>query len=524
MFELVSQWLARENSLRAATKLLAVTLTLSNILGVIRDRFLAQKIPTDLLDTYYAAFRLPDLVFNILILGAIASAFIPVFTGLVSRKQTKEALHVANAVISIAMAVMLVVLVVLYLFLPVFIPWLVPEFSADKQGVTLQLARLFLVSPLFFGLSYFLGGILNSYKRFLVYSLAPLVYNFSIIAGTVLFADRFGVWAPAVGVVVGSLFHMVIQLPSALQLGFRPRVAFDFANPAVRQIGTLMIPRSIGLAAQQLVLLGFTSIGSGLGAGAIAIYNLADNIQTMPTAVFGNSIASAVFPHLSESASLKARHQFARYFERAVVSVLFFLVPASFGLYLLRAQIVRLLLGTGFFGWEQTIQTARTLGYFSFALVFAGTLPLLARSFYAWQDTKTPTVVGIGASFLTLVSGFIFSQELGVSGLALGFALGSLVNAGLLYTILKTRIPEIKQANILAPFLKMLAASVVMAGVLQLVKQFFGTIYDLDRFVEVFIQAAAAIIVSVGLYLGLMKLFGLPQLARFFNGSRSNFR
>lgn len=516
MIEYISKWFNGENSLRGATKLLVVTLFLSNVLGVVRDRYLAQKIPTDLLDTYYAAFRLPDLVFNILILGAIASAFIPVFTNLLTTRSREQAFAVAHSVISIALTAMIFALAVLYFLLPVLVPAVVPAFSAEKQQTTLELSRLFLISPIFFGLSYFLGGILNSHKRFFVYALAPLLYNFSIIIATAFFADRYGVLAPAVGVLAGASLHMLVQLPTAIALGYRAKPVFDYKDPSVRKIGKLMIPRTIGLAAQQFVLLGFTSIGSGLGAGAVAIYNLADNIQTMPTAVFGNSVASAVFPHLSETASLKDKKKFARYFERSVNSVLFFLIPSTIGVFMLRAQIVRLLLGSGFFGWEQTIATARTLGFFAVALVFSGLIPLLSRSFYAWQDTKTPTTVGVVSAFISLASGFLLSRELGVAGLAFGFVIGSVLNAGVLYSILKERVPEINEQEILVPAAKMVIASSVMAVVVQFSKQFVGTVYDLDRFFEVFVQTAVAVGLAVVVYLGLMKLLGMPRFGKFF--------
>lgn len=500
--------------------MLVVTLFISNILGVIRDRYLAQKIPTDLLDTYYAAFRLPDLVFNILILGAIASAFIPVFTNLLTTRDKKQAFYVAHSVISIALSLMLVMLFLLYFLLPTLVPLIVPSFSLEKQQITLQLSRLFLVSPIFFGISYFLGGILNSYKRFFVYSLAPLLYNFSIIIGTRFFADDYGVTAPAVAVIVGAALHMAIQLPAAWKLGFRFLPRFDYKNPSVRKIGKLMIPRTIGLGAQQFLLLGFTAIGSGLGSGAVAIYNLADNIQTMPTAVFGNSVASAVFPHLSESASLRNRDKFARYIEKSIDSVLFFLIPSTVGVFMLRAQIVRLLLGSGFFGWEQTIETARTLGFFAIALVFSGLVPLLARGFYAWHDTKTPTIIGIVSAVISLVTGFMLSREFGIGGLALGFVIGSVINAGVLYIFLRKKVPQINEGNILLPVFKMIIATFIMAVVLQMVKQLFGTIYDLDRYFEVLIQTASAVILSVGVYFGLMKLFGMPYFGKFFTNGK----
>lgn len=524
MKSILQRWFSGENSLKGATKLLVVTLFLSNILGVIRDRYLAQKIPTNLLDTYYAAFRIPDLIFNILILGAIASAFIPVFSGLISRKKQAEAWLMANEVISVVMAAMLVVLTILYFIMPFVVPLLAPYFSPDKQQTTAGLARLFLISPFLFGLSYFLSGVLNSYKRFFVYSLAPLVYNLAIIIATVFFGDRYGVYAATIGVVAGALLHVGVQLPTALKIGFKFTPRLSLANKNSRAVLRLMGPRVVGVVGQQLVWLGFTGIGSGLGAGAVAIYNLADNIQTMPTAVFGSSVSSAVFPHLSEYASLNRRQDFARSFEKSAVSILFFLVPATFGIVMLRAQIVRLLLGSGYFGWEQTIQTANALGFFGLTLIFSGLVPLLAKSFYAFKDTKTPSVVAVASAAFSLGSGYVLARQLGVAGLALAFSFGSVVNAGVLYWLLKARLPEINEANILAPFIKMFTAALIMAGGLQIAKQVVGTIFDLDRYWEILLQTGLAVAVSLGIYFGLMKLFGLPSLSKMFSINGSTYK
>ncbi|MBI2263082.1 hypothetical protein HYU72_00310 [Candidatus Berkelbacteria bacterium] len=166
----------KEDSLRSATWILVVTLLLSNILGFIRDRFLAQKIPTDLLDTYYAAFRLPDLVFNLLILGAIASAFIPVFSGFLVKKKDEEAFYVANAVLNFALVSLIFALCLLFVLMPFLVSLLVPAFSPEKQILTVKLARILLFSSLFFSISYILGGVLNSFRRFLSHSLAPLFW------------------------------------------------------------------------------------------------------------------------------------------------------------------------------------------------------------------------------------------------------------------------------------------------------------------------------------------------------------
>lgn len=501
-----------KNSLKGASLILIVTLFLSNVLGVIRDHFLAQKIPTSILDTYYAAFRLPDLVFNLLILGAITSAFIPVFTSYLSQKKESEAWHVAGAFLNLSILAVILIVLILFFLMPYLIPLLVPKFDFEKQQLTLKLARIMLLSPLFFGLSYIFGGILNSFRRFLVYSLAPLVYNLSIISATLFLADRFSVYGVTFGVVSGAFLHMLVQLPSVLNLGFRFRLIWDPIHQGVRKIGKLMIPRTIGLASQQILLLVYTAIASSLGGGAVAIYNLADNIQTMPTVVFGTSFATAVFPVLSETASLQDKERFSYYFNRTLKIILFLLVPLSVGVILLRAQIVRLILGSGHFGWQQTILTSQSLGFFAISLVAQGSIPLLARTFYAHQDTKTPMTIGILSAAFAIISGFILGKIFTVPGLALAFSAASFLNVVLLYLFLRQKITIEKEKEILWFLFKVILISVVMAVFIQLAKYSIAPLVDMQRGWGVLVQTIGATFVGVSIYSALAWIFKLKEV------------
>lgn len=522
----IKEYFNGQNSVKSATIILIVTLTLSNILGLLRDHFLAQKISTDLLDTYYAAFRLPDMIFNLLILGAISAAFIPVFTNYIAKKEIKTAWRVTASFMNIACLVIIGCIIILAILMPYLIPLLVPKFDAAKQVLTTQLARLMLISPLFFGISYLLGAILNSFKRFLIYSIAPLVYNLSIIIATIFFADKIGVYAPVFGVIIGAFLHMSVQIPSAISLGWRPMFVFDWANEGVKKIIKLMIPRAIGLGATQLMLLFYTAIASSLGAGAVAIFNLADNIQTMPTVVFGTSLATAVFPSLTEAVSLKKDDDFSSYIWRSIRAILFILIPAGVAIILLRAQIVRLILGSGFFGWGQTIQTANALGWFAIALFAQGLIPLLARAFYAMHNTKTPMTISIISITLSIILGFILAPKMGVGGLALAFALGGMFNAGLLYYFLQKKSPAIKkgQMGIFIFLAKVVLATLLMALSIQAAKYVFALFVDMQKFWGVLAQTLGAIILGAGVYLGLCRLLRCEEIKEVLGLFKKRFK
>lgn len=512
MGERLKNILSGKNSISGASWILVITLLLSNFLGLIRDHYLTQKIPTDILSSYYAAFRIPDVLFNVIILGAIASAFIPVFTSYLTSRKEQEAWHIANSVINIAIIFLVSLSAIILIFMPQLISILVPGFEEPRRHLTISLARIMLLSPIFFGLSYIFGGILNSYKRFFVYSLAPLVYNLSIILGTILFADRFGIYAVTLAVVAGAFLHLFIQIPVARSLGFHYRLVVDFSHSAVRKIGKLMLPRAIGLSAMQIMLLIFTAFASQISKISVAVYNLADNIQTMPTVVFGISFALAVFPSLSESYAQKDQKRLSYLISRTIRVILFMLVPITVGFILLRAQIVRLILGSGFFGWEQTLMTANTLGFFALSLAFSGLIPLFARSFYAMHNTKTPMIITIISIAISIIIGWFLKDVMGVTGLALAFSIGTFINAILLYILLRGQLVEYREWALVKFLGKIIFASAVMALAIQLTKNLIGQIYDLNRVWELLLQAGLAIILGAAIYLALTIILGCEEI------------
>lgn len=504
--------LGGKNSFSAASVILIVTLFVSNVLGVVRDHYLTQKIPTDILSTYYAAFRIPDLIFNVLILGAISSAFIPVFSLLLHQEKKNEAWEVANSIINIAIIGLIFFCLILALLMPYLAPLIVPGFDSQEIQSTIKLARIMLISPIFFGLSYIFGAILNSNKRFLVYSLAPLVYNLAIIFGTLYLSPRMGITGVALAVVAGAFLHMAIQIPVAIKLGFRWQIIVNWKNNFVKKIGLLMFPRAIGLGANQILLIVFTGIASVLGGSAIAIYNLADNIQTMPMVVFGTSFAMAIFPTFSEKIAHKDFQGFAADFTKTLRAIIFFMVPIVFGIILLRAQIVRLILGSGYFGWQQTIDTANTLGYFALSLVFTSTVPLLARAFYALHNTKIPMIVTVLTVVVSITAGKFLAGSMGITGLALAYSIGSFVNALVLYLILRTKIHLNEWPMVVFGF-KVLAASILMAVALQETKFMMAIFVDMTRFWGVFVQTFVAIAVSLIVYATITWVFNLEEIA-----------
>ncbi|MBI4185512.1 murein biosynthesis integral membrane protein MurJ [Candidatus Berkelbacteria bacterium] len=528
MIQRIRSFVSGKNTVTAAATILVATTFVSNVLGLLRDRYFAQKIPTDLLDTYFAAFRLPDLLFNVMILGTVSAAFIPMFLAEQQRSQ-QAAWRFTHRAITLSLLVLIGLVILVWILLPSLIPSLVPDFSLEKQALTAALGRILLLQPIFFGLSYLFSGVLNAMKRFVVYAVAPLMYTASIIVATVLFADDYGVKALVWGVIVGAFLHMLVQLLTARAVGFRFILDLHFKDPAIVKLLRLMAPRALGLGAMQLMLVIFTAIASSLGAGAVAVYSFADNIQTMPTAVFGLAFISALYPTLSEAAATENQSAFSELLWRGVRYLLVILIPSGIGLILLRSEIVRLILGTGYFGWQATIATHQTLGLFAISLFAQAIGALLARSFYALHDTLTPTLHQLLGYGVSIGLAFWFAPAtglgLGVPGLALAFSLGSLLTMGLLYWTLRHRVPGLRvgEATVRPLLGKLFVGSVTLIIVVQLVKAGMAHLVDLDHVWEVLLRTAVAIITGSLSYWIVMAKLGVEEIALIGRIVRSRF-
>jgi len=518
------------SSIASAALVISFAGVLSRVLGLLRDRILASQFGAgDALDVYYAAFRVPDLIYNLLILGALSAAFIPVFTGLIAREEKKEAWRLANVLLNVAIITLLATSAVLAAFTPWLMKLITPGFSGEKMTQVTFLTRIMFLSPLFLGISGIFGGILNSFKRFLIHSLAPIMYNFGIIVGALLLAPYFGIVGLAWGVVLGAALHMLVKYPAVKISGFKYKFLFELKNTHLRKVIKLMIPRTMGLAVTQVNLLIVTIIASTLAVGSLAVFNFANNLQSFPLGIFAIPFALAVFPTLSHFSAKDDRENFVKSFSQTFRQILFFVIPASILLLVLRAQIVRVVLGAGKFDWEDTILTFQALGIFAVSLFAQSLVPLLARSFYAIHNTRIPFYTGLASEFVNLISAIILSQRFGVLGLVWAFSLASIVNMFLLFIILRVKLKYLDDEKIVFSTLRISLSALVAGLVAQLAKYAVNPFVDLDTFLGVFSQMAACGAAGVATYFLLTWLFRLEEFEyvkkfftlRFFRSSQS---
>jgi len=488
---------------------------LSRILGMFRDRILFTYFGAgDVLDSYYAAFRLPDLIFNTLVLSAFSAAFIPVFLEY-WQKDKKEAWKIANSLMNIILIVLFALGLLGFYFAPEMMQFIAPGFSLEKRIQTTELTRIMMIGIIFLGISNVSSSILNAFKRFLAFAVAPVMYNIGIIFGIIVLVPKIGHEGLAWGVVFGSFLHFFIQIPALARIGFKYSFKIHFKLKGVWKIGSLMLPRTFGLAIGQINQLVSTIIGSTLVAGSVAIFNAASNLQAVPIGIFAIPIALAYFPLFSEAWAKKDIPELVRALSESSRRILFIAIPSSIFIILLRAHIVRLVLGAGAFDWTATILTARILSFFAISLFAQSLVPLFARVFYALQDTKTPVFVSIVSLAMNIFLSIKLSSLMGVSGLGLAFSISSVFSVLALWILLRLRLGDLDDVVVFSSILKISLISIISGWVLYGVLLSLGSYVDNHTGVGLLIQSSVAALSGFLVYIAMALGFKLEEVKIF---------
>ena len=504
------------DSITAAALILAIASLASKFLGLYRDRILAGTFGLgNELDIYFASFRVPDLIFNIVVLGAISAGFIPVFAKLISQKKEEEAFKTANAILNLVMITLLSLCLLGIIFAPIIVSLLTPGFSPEKKDLTVELTRIMFLSPVFLLLSSITGGILQSYHRFFVYSLSPIMYNIGIIIGALYLAPIWGIHGLAWGVVLGSFFHFAVQLPIVKKLGFNYKFILDLKDIGARKIIKMMVPRTLTLVTVQLNLIVITVIASTLSEGSLTAFNFANNLQSFPLGLFAISFAIASFPTLS--ALSENKKEFARNLTTTTKQILFLIIPVSVLLLILRAQIVRTIYGEGKIGWEETIILLDAVAFFSISLFAQSVIPLFSRAFWALHDAKTPFLTSLASVIINIVLAFYLSAQYGIIGLVGAFSISTIINALLLYYLINKKTDFLCHARIYKPILKISLASLISGYFSYKTLYFIEPFLNTETGIGIFLQGLIAGIAGLYLYCILSWLMRIEEFIIFKN-------
>ncbi|MDO8663424.1 MAG: murein biosynthesis integral membrane protein MurJ [Candidatus Wildermuthbacteria bacterium] len=455
---------SQTKTINSAALIIAASSLISRLLGLVRDRLLAERFGAGSdLDVYFAAFRIPDLVYNILIAGGVVVAFLPLFSEHFL-KDKEEAWRFANNVLNVFLFALVLISLIFFIFAPFFVKLITPGFDSRQFQLTVLLTKILFLSPILLGLSSIFSGVLQYFNRFLIYSLSPILYNLGIILGIIFLTPGFGIFGVALGVIVGAFGHLAIQIPSAIKSGFSYRPILDLRDQRIKRVFSLMLPRTLGVAAPQINLMAVTAIASLLPAGALAIFSFSNNLQQFPMGLIGIPFALAAFPVLSRAFASLTKEEFTEKFYSTFRKIFFIVIPISFLIFILRSQIIGIILKSGRFSNEASSLAAASLGLFSLGIFATTLIPLVFRAFFALKDTKTPTIiaifamvlnVGLSLGFVWLLSfsnpfqGFMvkmFSLQrvgnISVIGLPLAFSIDSILQFILLMIFLKRKISK----------------------------------------------------------------------------------
>ncbi len=456
--------------LASATLVVMLFFILSRVTGLAREVVIGAHFGTSLeLDAYLAAFRIPDLLFQLVAGGALGSAFIPTFASHWARAQRDEAWLLFSRVLNL-MTLLLVVIAALLMVLagPLVQGVIAPGFAPEQQVITTQLMRWMLVSTVVFGASGLIMGALNATQHFLLPAAAPVFYNLAIILGAWLLTPRFGIFGLVIGVVAGAVVHLLVQLPGLWQVRARYALTLSVQDAGVREVMRLMGPRVLGLFFVQMHFLVNTILASGLTSGSLSALNYAWLLMLLPQGIFAQSIATAIFPTFAAQVSTGQVAALRHTFGQILRIILFFTIPAALVLYLLRIPLITVLFQRREFTVESTALVSYALQFYAAGLIAHAIVEIAVRAFYALHDTWTPVAVGVGAMILNIGLSFWWVRLLGHGGLALANSTATTLEMILLLWLLRRQIGGFDWQRFGASIWRQGVAALVMGAVLWL--------------------------------------------------------
>ncbi len=506
------------SSLHQAAYLLAFFAILAQVLGLVRDRLLAHTFGAgETLDIYYAAFRIPDFIF--VTVGSVVSIsiLIPFIMEYARAGKDKEKEYISN-IFSFFSVLIIGAALLAFFLIPVVEHIIFPTFTAESRDLLVTLTRILLISPVILGFSNLLGSLTQAHNRFLIYALSPLLYNLGVIIGIVFLNPMFGIKGVVYGVLIGAVLHAGIQVPYIRRLGLLPKISLRIDWQTIKKTVSISLPRALTLSTAHLSILVLISFASVLGRGSISVFNFSLNLQTVPITIVGVSYSIAAFPMLSK---LFASKNLTRFKEQVITTsrhIIFWSLPIMALFVVLRAQIVRVVLGSGEFDWNDTRLTAAALALFTLSALFQSLVLLFIRAFYSAGNTRKPLILNFISMIVLVLSTYLLIKFFYASPtfqyfvsalfkvedlpgnvvlmLPLGYTLGTIVNS-IMHWIAYERQFGSYSREVIRAFIHSLGAAVIMGLLTYLGLVVFGAIFVLNTLVGVFLQGLCAGLIGI---------------------------
>jgi putative peptidoglycan lipid II flippase len=532
------------STLHKAAYLLGLFAILSQVLALLRDRLLAHIFGADTaLDVYYAAFRIPDFLFVTVASVVSLSVIVPFIVE--KEKEGHESVHkFIDNVFSFFSIMIIFVCALTYFLIPSIADVLFKGFTAAEEAQVVMLSRILLISPIALGFSNLFGALTQAYNRFFIYASAPLVYNIGIILGIVFLSPVYGVVGVAIGVAIGAILHMLIQVPFVLKLGLFPRIPSRLDFKSISRVASLSLPRTLTLSINHIATIFMVAIASIMAAGSISVFSFSLNIQSVPLSVIGVSYSLAAFPTLSRHFADKNIKAFISQMSTTARHIIFWSLPVTALFIVLRAQIVRVLLGSGQFSWDDTRLTAAALAIFALSAVFQSLMLLFIRAFYSAGHTKKPLVVNLVSTFILILCSYILVKAFyrfddfryfidalfkvedvpgtAVLMLPLGYTIGTIIN-GILHWIGFEKDFRGFSRGVSRTLFETASASVILAFVANLYLSVFLGLFNTDTFIGIFLQGFSAGLMGIIAGICILILLRNKEIDEVSSSIRSKF-
>ncbi|MGE5544621.1 MAG: murein biosynthesis integral membrane protein MurJ [Bacillota bacterium] len=501
-----------ERTIAKVAGFLMVTTLMARLLGYVRDMVIYSWFgQTYVTDAYNAAFSIPDLIYMLLVGGALSSALIPVLGHYLARGEEEEAWKVTSLIFNWTLLFLVLLIVLGMIYSRALITLLVPRLPSETIELATNLTRVMLIQTFFMALSGISLGVLNARKHFTLPALGGIVYNLGIILVGIMLARLWGIMAFSVGVVVGSVLNFAVQIPALLRAKIRYYPILNPNHPGLKQILILMVPVVIGLSVTQINLFVNQNLASGLPEGSISALRLAQRIMQLPIGIFGMSVAMAVFPTMTEQVARNNISEFKRLFSLGLRGVFVITIPAAVSLMALREPLIVLLFQQGQFDANDTLTTAQALFYYSMGLFAYSALQLVNRVFYSLKDTVTPVLTAVASIVLNIALSILWVKTMGHEGLALAYSVAGVFNLLLLIALIRRRLRHIGGGVLVRSLLVSGLASFLMYVGARYGAAFTGSWLAFTPKVNALIMVMTGMGLGVGIYGIIISVFHLEE-------------
>ncbi len=511
--------LARQTNILSAAFIIMVTIILSQVLGLIRQRLLVGIFgASNTLGIYLASSKIPDFLFQLVIAGALSSAFIPIFSEYLGKGKEKDAHRLASTLLIWSLIIFSILSLIIFIFAQYFSHLIAPGFSAEQIILMSNLMRIIIFGEMLFLIGSFLTAVLQSYSHFFIPGIASALYNLGIIIGIITLYPVIGIFSAAYGVILGAGIFILVQLPLIFKVGFSFIPSLSIKSSGALEVLKLIWPRTISIAIFQLgtmITVALVSFLPNPGRNYV-IFDYAQTLAFAPIVLFGQAIAQAAFPVLSRE---KDRlDDFKETFITSLNQVLYLVLPVSVLFLVLRIPIVRLIYGAAAFDWQATVLTGRTLAFFSISIFAQALVYLISRGFYALHDTKTPLYVGTITTIMMASLGFlfIFIYHLGIESIAIAYSIATIINFLFLFLLLDRKIKGFKKMPLIRSISKIFISTFFMGFALYIpIKLLDQLVFDTTRTINLLLLTGISSMIGFSLYLFLTWFLNVKEATTF---------